>query len=99
MNTHAINPDDPEDGETRRVIVTGGQRVGKEAIVDFEDLDRPGLSYRAVVFPGMARDGLGVGDQCLLRYRQASRHRDRPAMWDFVERTDEVAALTQEVMT
>lgn len=96
----------PIEGERRRVLVTGGQRVGRDAVVEFADLDRPGRTCRAVVFRGQARGGLAVGDQCVIRYRAARQVRGlwQSGGWIFVERTDdahvdqdaEVEAMTAE---
>jgi hypothetical protein len=100
---------DPVHGETRRVIVLDGQRVDRDAIVDFADLDRPGLTYRVVVYANQARGGLAVGDQCQICFQGPRRYRtiSDPAKWVFVERTDpahvdfdaEVEAMTLTVVS
>jgi hypothetical protein len=79
---------EPVHGETRRVIVLEGQRVGQDAVVDFGDFDRPGQVYRTVVFGRIAPDGLALGDSCLIRYEQATR-KGKPARWNFLERLTE----------
>ena len=107
MYTEA-NETEPVEGERRRVIVAGGQRIGRDAVADFEDLDRPGVRYRLIVMEGQAGGKLEVGDQCVIRYHEPLRRRtvSRPAVWVFVERTDEahvdpdaeVAAITARAM-
>jgi hypothetical protein len=72
------------DGEVNRAIVRRIELVGPDAVVDFEDLDRPGLSFvAAVTGEEVPECGVVVGDECLARYR-LGQGVSRPARWQVV---------------
>ena len=77
------------DNAIHRAVVKALEWIGADAIVDFDDLDRPGRSRRVVVAPRADLAGLAIGDECLIRFR-VGLNIANPAHWELVERCVQV---------
>ena len=69
-------------GESHRARLVDLDPIGNDAVATFEDLDRPGVTYREILMAGDRPPGLTPGHEAVITYRPSrTPTRSFPGHW------------------